>query len=132
MKRSLTRLATLFAAVAMVCGCESNNERVRRVIRETVDSVTPKAILQAADVLDTRHVDSGETLIPLDTLPASLAAFEPVEAHYLMSGSYLIVTAKWVSHRSGFRIAAPGELIPTSTKYLTYEKLADRIYLYQD
>jgi len=132
MQHALIRLITLFAIVAMVCGCDSNNERVRRTIRETVNSVTPEAILRAASELDKRYVDSDETLIPLDTLPASFAAFEPVEVYYSMSGSYTIVTDKWVSHRSGLRITAPREVIPASTRYETYEKLSGRIYLYQN
>ena len=132
MQRSPTKFLTLFTTVLLVCGCESNNERVRRTIRETVDAITPEAILQAAAELDKRNIHSDETLVPIDTLPAALAAFEPVEVYYRMNGSYLIVTAKWVSHRSGLRIAAPEEVIPPSTENLSYEKLADRLYLYQD
>ena len=132
MNHSLTIFAALIVVISVLSGCESNNEKVKRVVRETVDTVTPMAILEAANELDKRHDDSEGMLIPLDALPASLAAFNPVEVRYMFRGSYLIVTDRWVQHRSGLRIAAPDEDISSSTKYVTYEKLANRLYLYQD
>jgi|GEM_PF-2914667 len=132
MKHPLNIFAAIIVIVFVLSGCESNNERVIRVVRETVDSVSPMAILQAANELDAKHVESEGELIALDTMPASFAAFKPVEVRYMYRGSYLIVTDRWLQHRSGLLIAAPDEVIPSSTKYVTYEKLADRLYFYQD
>ncbi len=115
------------------CGCLSKNERVKDEIRTTVESVTPKAILEAVAKLDLRHGESEEDLIvPLDTLPDAIAALNPVEVRYRLKGSYLIVTERWIQHNTGVFISAPTEAVPATTKYVTYEKLGDRTYLYQD
>ena len=112
--------------------CESNNDKVRREVGETLEAVTPAKILNDANDLDARLGASEELSIPLDTLPASFAAFNPVEVRRQYPGSYFIITAMWNQHRTGLWIAAPTEVIPTSTKYVTYKKLADRLYLHQN
>jgi hypothetical protein len=132
MNQTLALLFASFVAIALLSGCESNNERVKRVVKETVNSVTADAILQSANELDLRQFESEGSQISLESLPPSFAAFEPVEVLYMHKGAYRIVTAMWNQHRTGLRITAPGEAIPASTEYVTYEKLADRLYLYQD
>ena len=125
-------IASIFVSIFMVLGCQSNNEKVRSKITEAVDTITPKAILDAVSEPDRRSIESEGSPIALDALPAPFAKFAPVEVLYRSQGSYLIVTDRWVQHRSGLLIAAPGEFIPDSTKYLTQEKLGDRLYFYQD
>jgi hypothetical protein len=132
MNRSLTIFAAGFVALLFTSSCENNNDRVRRLVGETVDSVTPTKILRDANDLDSKLGASEEFSLPLDSLPASFSAFNPVEVRRQYPGSYFIVTAMWNQHRTGLWIAAPTEVIPTSTKYVTYEKLADRLYLHQN
>ena len=132
MNRSITILTALLAALLFVNSCENNNDRVTRAVTETVHSVTPAKILHDASELDAKHGASEDLSLPLDTLPDSFAAFNPVEVRRQYPGSYFIVTAMWNQHRTGLRIAAPSEVIPSSTKYVTYEKIAERLYLYQD
>ena len=64
MNHSLTIFAALIVVISVLSGCESNNEKVKRVVRETVDTVTPMAILEAANELDKRHDDSEGSLYP--------------------------------------------------------------------
>jgi hypothetical protein len=132
MKPSFIIFAALIVSLLALSGCKSANEKVRIKVRDKVDLVTPKAIVQATSELDRRHFESEGSLVDLHTLPASLAAFEPVEVIYRFRGSYLIVTDRWVQHRSGLLIAAPDEVVPASTQSLIHEKLGDRLYFYQD
>lgn len=132
MKPSFTIFAAPIVSIFVFSGCKSANENVRIKVIDKVALVTPKAILQATNELDRRHFESEGMLVDLHTLPASLAAFAPVEVIYRFQGSYLIVTDKWVQHRSGLLIAGPDEVIPASTKSIIHEKLGDRLYFYQD
>ena len=132
MKPSFIIIAALIVSLLALSGCKSANEKVRIKVRDKVDLVTPKAIVQATSELDRRHFESEGALVDLHTLPASLAAFEPVEVIYRFRGSYLIVTDRWVQHRSGLLIAAPDEVVPASTQSLIHEKLGERLYFYQD
>ncbi|WP_411825407.1 hypothetical protein [Luteolibacter sp. AS25] len=132
MKRSFMISIAALAALLFASSCESNNDRVRREVGETLEAVTPAKILNDANDLDARLGASEELSIPLDTLPASFAVFNPVEVRRHYPGSYFITTAMWNQHRTGLWIAAPTEVIPTSTKYVTYKKLADRLYLHQN
>ena len=132
MKPSFIVAAPLIAILLVFSGCESANEKVRNKVREKVDFITAQAIVQAANELDKRNFESEGMLLELNTLPAAIAAFEPIEVIHRFQGSYLIVTDKWIQHRSGLLIAAPDEVVPASTKNLIHEKLGDRLYLYQD
>lgn len=132
MKAPFIIFAALIANCFVIGGCESNNDKVRNKVRETVNSITSKAILDATADLDRRNFETEGTLIAVDTLPSSFAAFEPVEVHFRSRGSYLIVTEKWVQHKSGLLIAAPDEVVPDSTKHVIHQKIGDRLYFYQD
>lgn len=130
MKHTCKLLATIVLVFAGVSGCESNNDQVKTKVRILTETVTPQAILDAADLLPT-DPDEAETL-PLQTLPDAIAAFEPIVVQNYGLGSYLVVTAQWNQHQTGLFIAAPEAIVPESTKYVTYEKLGERVYLYQD
>ena len=132
MKSLFNILALLVLNALMLTSCESNNTKVRKKVKARVDSVTPKTILEAAAELDQKPPEEEGTLIPLDALPTAFSAFEPLEVWYRYKGAYLIVTDRTVQHRTGLWIAAPNEIVPASTKYLTYEKLGNRLYFYQD
>ncbi len=125
----------LLLALIFLCpfGCQSKNERVKDEIRTTVESVSPEAILDAVAELDLKYGESEEDLIVvLNTLPDAIAAFDPIEVRFRFKGSYMIVTERWVQHRTGLFISAPNEVVPPTTKHVIYEMLGDRIYLYQD
>jgi hypothetical protein len=132
MKPSFTIFAAPIVSLLVLSGCRSANEKVRIKVRDKVDAVTPEAIQQATNELDKRHSGSEGTSVDLHTLPASLAAFEPVEVIYRFQGSYLIVTDRWFQHRSGLLIAGPDEVVPATTQSQIHEKLDDRLYFYQD
>jgi hypothetical protein len=131
-KNLLATLPLLALGVVSLTTCESNNEKVRKKVKALVVSVTPKTIFAAINELDEKAPEQEGTLIPLEILPASLSAFAPIEVQYRDKGSYLIVTDRWVQHRTGLLVAAPNEIVPESSVYLTYEKLGDRLYFYQD
>jgi hypothetical protein len=131
-KTLLRTLPILALVVVSLTTCESNNEKVRKKVKALVFSVTPKTILAAINELDQKAPEQEGTLIPLEFLPASLSAFAPIEVQYRYKGSYLIVIDRWVQHRTGLFVAAPDEVVPESSEYLTYEKLGDRLYFYQD
>lgn len=97
-----------------------------------VVSVTPEKIYEAIHELDQKAPEHEGSLIPRETLPGALSAFAPVEVRYNYKGSYLIVTDRWVQHRTGLLVAAPNEIVPESSEYQTYEKLGERLYFYQD
>jgi hypothetical protein len=124
-------IAALALAIFVLTSCESKNEQVKRKVRSTMESVTPEAILEAAAVMDSRR-EAEDSIISLDALPDAISAFDPIQVRYRFQGSYLVVTELWNQHRTGMFISAPTEVVPASTKYITYEKLAERIYLYQD
>lgn len=132
MKSLFNMLTLLLLSALVLISCESKNEKVRSKVNASVDLVTPKAILEAAAELDQKSPAKEGTLIPLDVLPTSFSAFRPLEVLYQFKGSYLIVTYRWVQHRTGLFIAAPNEIVPVSTEHFTYEKLGDRLYFYQD
>ena len=132
MKTHVKNLILLILSILLLTHCQSPNEKVRIKVKALVVSVTPKAILEAIAELDKKAPEQEGTLIPLENLPPTLSAFSPVEVRYYHKGSYLIVTDRWVQHRTGLFVAAPDEKVPESSKHLTYEKLGDRLYFYQD
>ncbi|MES2920099.1 MAG: hypothetical protein V4819_01035 [Verrucomicrobiota bacterium] len=132
MKSLLNILLLLVLNALVLTSCKSNNEKVRKKVKALVSSVTPIAILEATAELDQKAPEKEGTLIPLDALPKSFSAFQPLEVLYQFKGSYLIVTDRWVQHRTGLFIAGPNEIVPASAEHLTYEKLGDRLYFYQD
>jgi hypothetical protein len=119
MKMLLRTLPLLALGVVSLTTCESNNEKARKKVKALVVSVTPKTILAAINELDQNAPEQEGTLIPLEILPTSLSAFAPIEVQYRCKGSYLIVTDRWVQHRTGLLVAAPGEIVPESSEFLT-------------
>jgi hypothetical protein len=131
--KSLFNIFAIIVLSALVLtACERNNEKVRKKVKALVGSVTPRVILEGAAELDQKSTGKEGMPIPLDTLPASFSVFEPLEVLCQSKGSYLIVTDRWVQHRTGLFVAAPDEIVPASTERLVCEKLGDRLYFYQD
>jgi len=128
----MSRIVTSVAAAALMVtlfGCRRDEEGF---VRDTVTKVGAASLVTDASATNAPRTENEFQPVDLTKISTSFAAFEPVEVLYCGPDSYLIVTARWLQHRTGVYISRPGEIVPKSTKHLTYNLIAPRVYFYQD